>query len=81
MDSLLTFNLSQPSPRGEGKRVGVEIDGGIHEEQKDYDKLRDQIINQYGIKVIRFTNEEVVNRSDWVLAKIKELAYPVDKRL
>ncbi|MBU1356468.1 MAG: DUF559 domain-containing protein [Candidatus Edwardsbacteria bacterium] len=59
----------------------VEIDGGIHEEQKDYDKLRDQIINQYGIKVIRFANEEVVNKNDWVLSKIKELAYPVDKRL
>ena len=52
----------------------VEIDGGIHEEQKDYDKLRDQIINQYGIKVIRFTNEEIVNRSDWVLSRIKDIA-------
>lgn len=59
----------------------VEIDGGIHEEQKDYDKLRDQIINRYGIRIIRFTNEEVLNNGDWVLSRIKELAYPVDKRL
>jgi very-short-patch-repair endonuclease len=50
----------------------VEIDGGIHEQQKDYDKLRTQIINQHGIQVIRFTNEEVVNKSDLVLAKLKE---------
>jgi very-short-patch-repair endonuclease len=50
----------------------VEIDGGIHEQQKNYDELRTQIINRHGIKVIRFTNEEVVNKSDWVLAKIKE---------
>lgn len=59
----------------------IEIDGGIHEEQKDYDKLRDQIINRYGIRIIRFTNEEVLNNGERVLAKIKELAYPVDKRL
>ena len=50
----------------------VEIDGGIHEQQKDYDELRTKIINQYGIKVIRFTNEEVINKSDWVLQKLKE---------
>jgi very-short-patch-repair endonuclease len=48
----------------------VEVDGGIHEQQKDYDELRTKIINQHGVKVLRFTNEEVVNKSDWVLAKI-----------
>jgi very-short-patch-repair endonuclease len=50
----------------------VEIDGGIHEQQKDYDKLRTAIINLYGIRVIRFTNEEVINKSDWVLEKLRE---------
>ncbi len=50
----------------------VEIDGGIHEQQKDYDKLRDYIISSCGIKVIRFTNEDVVNKSDWVLQKLKD---------
>ena len=52
----------------------VEVDGGIHEQQKDYDELRTKIINQYGVKVIRFTNEEVVNKSDWVLVKMMEYA-------
>jgi len=52
----------------------VEVDGGIHEQQKDYDELRTKIINQHGVKVIRFTNEEVVNKSDWVLAKMMEYA-------
>jgi len=50
----------------------VEIDGGIHEEQKDYDKLRDRIINQYGIRVVRFSNEEAINRGDTVKARIME---------
>lgn len=50
----------------------VEIDGGVHEQQKDYDKLRDYIINQHGIRVIRLKNEDVVNRSDWVMESLKK---------
>lgn len=52
----------------------VEVDGGIHEQQKDYDELRTKIINQRGVKVLRFTNEEVINKSDWVLEKMMEYA-------
>ena len=49
----------------------VEIDGGVHELQKDYDKLRDYIINQHGIKVIRFSNEDVINHGDQVMDRLK----------
>jgi very-short-patch-repair endonuclease len=52
----------------------VEIDGGIHEQQQDYDQLRDYIMKQYGIRVVRFTNEEIVNKSEWVADKILELS-------
>jgi very-short-patch-repair endonuclease len=52
----------------------VEIDGGIHEQQKDYDKLRDYIIKQYGIRVIRFTNGDVVNRDGWVKERILDMS-------
>ena len=52
----------------------VEVDGGIHEQQKDYDQLRTKIINQYGIKVIRFSNEEVIDKNDWVMEKLKKVA-------
>jgi len=50
----------------------VEIDGGIHEQQKDYDELRQHIIAACDINVIRFTNEEVMNKSDWVVKRLKE---------
>ncbi len=40
-------------------KLVFEIDGGIHEQQKNYDILRTYIINQIGIKVIRFSNNEV----------------------
>jgi very-short-patch-repair endonuclease len=42
-------------------KLVVEIDGGIHEKQKDYDKLRTEIINKLGMTVIRFKNEDVEN--------------------
>ncbi len=54
----------------------VEIDGGIHEEQKDYDKLRDMIISQYGIKVLRFTNEQVIDHMDNVIEQILTEPHP-----
>ncbi len=50
----------------------VEIDGGIHEQQKDYDELREHIISACDINVIRFTNEEVMNNRDWVVKRLKE---------
>jgi very-short-patch-repair endonuclease len=41
------------------EKLTVEMDGPIHELQQDYDLLRTWIINQLGIKVIRFKNEEL----------------------
>jgi len=52
----------------------VEVDGGIHETQKDYDKLRDYIISACGIKVIRFTNDEVIDHSDRVEQRLTQAA-------
>ena len=49
------------------KKLVVEIDGGIHESQKEYDKLRDEIIRILGLQIIRFRNIEVLNN----LKKIK----------
>jgi len=42
-------------------RLVVEIDGGIHETQREYDRLRTYLSNVQGIKVVRFSNNEVVN--------------------
>ncbi|MCU0640771.1 MAG: endonuclease domain-containing protein [Candidatus Margulisbacteria bacterium] len=53
------------------KRLAIEIDGGIHRQQKDYDDLRQTEIEAEGIKVIRIKNEEL--RSEKLLLdKIKE---------
>jgi len=39
----------------------VEIDGKVHDYQKDYDGQRTIVLENLGLKVIRFKNEELVN--------------------
>jgi leucyl-tRNA synthetase len=59
------------------KKLVVEIDGPIHETQKQEDEERTSIISNEGFKVIRFTNDEVLNDLSLVLKKLKsELTSP-----
>jgi isoleucyl-tRNA synthetase len=55
------------------KGLVIEVDGGYHlrPEVKEADKLRTEILESFGYKVIRFTNEEVIGSIDSVLSKIK----------
>ncbi len=40
-------------------RLAIEIDGTIHDKQKDYDELRQHLIEDNGIRFIRVSNHEV----------------------
>jgi very-short-patch-repair endonuclease len=55
----------------EGK-LAIELDGNYHnsEESKEYDKARTILLNEYGITVLRFWNEEVMKEVERVLEKI-----------
>ena len=55
------------------KNLVVEIDGKIHDYQKDHDVLRTEIINMKGIDVIRFTNKEIELDIEFVLRKLREV--------
>jgi len=57
------------------KKLVIELDGKIHNFQKEYDKERDSIINQLGLNVIRIKNEELENISK-VLEKISSELSP-----
>ncbi len=50
----------------------VEVDGGIHELQQEYDRLRTITINVHGYRVLRFHNEEILENISHVLYKISE---------
>lgn len=54
------------------KKLVIEVDGKIHEDQKEYDLGRDYIIKELGFNILRFTNEEIFNYTEYVLKKIKE---------
>jgi len=60
-------------------KLVVEVDGGYHNDPEviEYDKLRTQLFEEYGFKVIRFTNEEVLGDIKNTLDKIK-LELPSD---
>ncbi|MCW5911398.1 MAG: formimidoylglutamate deiminase [Cyclobacteriaceae bacterium] len=53
-------------------RLGVEVDGRIHlsKEQIKYDNQRTAYLAEFGIRIIRFTNEEVKENLKGVLSKI-----------
>jgi very-short-patch-repair endonuclease len=53
------------------KKVVIEIDGKVHDFQKEYDELRTARLNELGYEVIRFTNEEVLSSPFQVSQKIK----------
>ncbi len=54
-------------------KVVIEIDGEIHLEQEEYDKERQTNIEALGYRVIRFTNDEVLNHWDEVECKLLKL--------
>jgi leucyl-tRNA synthetase len=41
------------------KKLALELDGSIHDTQKEYDALRDEILKTLGINVMRIQNEEL----------------------
>jgi very-short-patch-repair endonuclease len=49
--------------------LAVEVDGDSHDDPA-YDATRDAAIARHGVKVIRFTNLEVVHQTDAVLEEI-----------
>src|ERR1700739_4124085 len=53
-------------------KLVIELDGRIHERTgiKENDKVRQKILEDEGLKVLRFSNEEVFNDIDTVLDKI-----------
>ena len=64
------------------KNLAIELDGIYHEEelQKQLDEERTHVLRLLGIKVIRFTNEQVLQRTDDVLKKILDALTPTPLR-
>jgi very-short-patch-repair endonuclease len=56
-------------------KLAIEVDGGIHldEEVRERDDGREHDIEKLGIKIIRFTNNEVLENIEFVKKRIFEV--------
>jgi len=48
----------------------IEVDGGVHDTQHDADTEREKIISRRGLRVLRFTNEEILTALPAVAERI-----------
>ena len=56
-------------------KLVIEVDGGVHNTyaQQEYDEGRTAELEAYGIKVIRFTNQQVINHLDNAIDEIRRI--------
>jgi very-short-patch-repair endonuclease len=58
-------------------KLAIELDGLVHLKQKDYDSLRQGCIEDFGVKVLRFRNKDILGDLKRVLKTIKDhLTFP-----
>ncbi|MGJ0515835.1 MAG: endonuclease domain-containing protein [Methylomicrobium sp.] len=49
----------------------IELDGGQHAEQMDYDQQRSRYLEQRGFNMIRFWNNEIIENIEGVLETLR----------
>ena len=56
-------------------KLVIEVDGDIHnnKEVTEYDLGRTAELNKHGITILRFTNDQIIYKLDWVIAVIINL--------
>ena len=55
------------------EKLIIELDGIYHQYRLKQDEERTKILNMFGVRVIRFTNDEIIEDLNTVLNKIKNL--------
>ncbi len=50
----------------------IEVDGDVHDLQKEEDERRERVLSALGLRVVRFQNDEVVRSLSTVVGMIKE---------
>lgn len=58
------------------KKLVIELDWNIHntKEQKQYDKIRDNVMKNHNINVIRFRNNDIFNKTQEVIQTIIDIS-------
>jgi very-short-patch-repair endonuclease len=53
-------------------RLVIEVDGLIHQYQKEEDSIRQEYLESLGLKVLRFSNDTILNDPNNIIKQIKE---------
>ncbi len=56
-------------------KLCIEIDWWYHldQEQKEYDEIREEVLSTYNIKVVRYTNEDILNNLFYVKNNLTQI--------
>ena len=54
------------------KKLIIELDGEYHDTIKQEDRQRDDCLRKDGFRILRFTNDQVFERIEWVLHTIAD---------
>ena len=56
------------------RKLAIEVDGEIHNQvdQKEWDENRSFELNEFGIQMLRFSNEDVISHTESVVDSIKK---------
>jgi very-short-patch-repair endonuclease len=56
------------------RKLAIEVDGEIHKKelQRECDENRTFILNEFGIQILRFSNDDVIDQTERVINSIKE---------
>lgn len=77
-DTPLPWKLRRQHPVGPhiadfavpARKLVIEIDGGQHALNRDADAARSAVLAEYGYRVVRFWNDQVMDELDEVMAQI-----------
>lgn len=50
----------------------IEVDGDVHDLQKEEDERREKVLSEMGLRIVRFGNDEVGRELSAVVGKIRE---------
>lgn len=54
------------------KRIIIELDGGQHAENQNYDQIKDLWLKEQDFHILRFWNNDVLNQTEEVLQTIAD---------
>lgn len=62
------------------KGLVIELDGGQHAEQEEYDSRRTRYIEERGYRVLRFWNNDVLSNPEGVLSAVRRVIVELGTR-